>query len=178
MPLPTTLNYRVPRPVKRVQRRVEEYIKKWADNRKYFFAFDKAGGLTLPTTWTDIAFDSVKIHDADAFRYAEGAVMVLKNLRVLVAINVTAEVSAATRRYFQIRLARNTGRGWGPVEGSISGGYARTSTEPYGHSSILMPIDLNKDDQIKLQGMSSHATEVTTTANACRMYVEGKNYGD
>lgn len=152
-------------------------MERWGNARKYLFAYDGAGGLTLPTDWVDVTFDTVSIVDADTFRFANGVLTVLKDCRV----RVVCEMSAATstdERYSVWRLVKDTGNGFSEVPGARSYAYHRTGTVPYGSASINMILNLKADMKIKLQGQSSHATEVTTVADTCRFFAERVIYGD
>lgn len=158
--------------------RVKVFMERWGNARKYFFAYDKDGAIAITTSWTDITYDSKPVHDTDAFTYFEGMVVARKKMRVFVSADVTMQVSGANRRYFQIRLAKDTGNGFAAIPGSLSGGSCDVSTEPYGYAGINMPVTLNEGDKIKVQGKSSHATEVTTSVGACRLYLRVEIYGD
>lgn len=152
-------------------------VEQWSDARKYLFAYDAAGGLTLPTTWVDINFDTTSIIDSDTFRFANGVVTVLHDCRAKIVFEASAQTST-DRRYSAWRLVKNVGNGYSEIPGSRSYAYHRITGVPYGSTSIRMLLDVKANASLKLQGKSSHATEVTTVANTCRLSVERVIYGD
>lgn len=157
--------------------RLKAVVEGWGNARRYFFAFDKAGGQTIPTDWTDLAFDTKEICDNDLFRFGNGVLTVLSACRVEIECEITAETSG-DRRYFGVRIIKDVGNGFSEVSCARSYGYCRISTVPYGFVGVRRIMNVAKDTKIKIQGISSDATEVTTTANCCRFSVRRVIYGD
>ena len=153
-------------------------VERWGNARKYFFAYDAAGGLTLPTSWVDIEFDTMEIIDRSLFSHANGVVTISEDCRVLVDCEVTAEATNIIRHYAAWRLSKDVGNGFSEVPGSRVYTYHRNGTIPYGSASIRMLLDVRAGTKIKLQGKSTHATEVETTANTCRMSIRRVINGD
>lgn len=153
-------------------------VERWGNARKYFFAYDAAGGLTLPTDWVDVKFDTVKIVDRSLFSYASGAVTVSRDCRILIDCEMTAEATSTTRYYAAWRLVKDVGGGFSEISGSRAYSYCRTTAVPYGSASIRMLLDVRAGTKIKLQGESTHDTEVETTADTCRISIRRVIHGD
>lgn len=159
-------------------RRIKEVVERWAGARKFLSAWDVAGGRTVPTTWVDLLFDTTDIMDSDAFSFANGVITFKTSGFYIIHYDATCQCSNTTRYYAAFRMVKNIGAGWSELPGTRAYGYCRTTDVPYGGGSCTRPILVQAGTQIKVQAMSTHDTEVVTTANACRLSVEKKIYGD
>lgn len=159
--------------------KLKTVVEAWGTVMRYFSAYDVVGGQTVPTSWVDVLFDTTDLIDSDMFSFANGVVTFKKNVSLAVVhFDAACQCSNVTGYYTMFRLAKDVGSGWSEVPGSRAPGYCRTTTIPYGSCSCERPMrNVRESTKIKLQAMSSHNTEVVTTANACRLSVETKIYG-
>lgn len=140
-----------------------------------FFAYDTAGGIVLPTSWTDITFDTEVRKDA-LFAHGDDAAEVTVNEDGW--YEITAEcsdtVSDNTRSHAEFRLMRDVGSGFNEIPGSRGYTYDRNLQDGQGSVTITRLIELDSGDIIKLEGQSDRLTQLTTLPETCRLMIERK----
>jgi len=139
----------------------------------YMFAYDSAGGQTVPTSWTDMTFDNTTRKD-DLYTFTPGNAEITLGMAgiYLIEADCGANVSDNTRSHSNWRLMADDGSGYAEIPGSRAYAYHRNSADGYDSIAIHVYVKYDSGAKIKLQGQSDRATQVSTLANSCRIYIE------
>lgn len=138
----------------------------------YFHAYDNAGGTTIPTSWTDVTFDTeVKKDTGYTFTAGNAEITIANAGWYMIIVDVAADVSDTSRSHADWRLTVDSGGGHAEMQGSRAATYHRTSADGRDSATITRLYQFSAGDKLKLQGLSDRTTQVTTVADACRITI-------
>ena len=140
----------------------------------YFSACDIAGGTALPTTWTDISFDTQKYVNSVVFSHTPGSANITANvtanyeIQADVTINQTA---GSTRSLGEIRLVKNGA----PISGTKGQIYSRNAAQGGGSATVRIVESITAGDIIKVQGIKVSGGNLLTYPEGCRVLLKKIN---
>jgi len=142
--------------------------------KSFFTAYDVAGGQTPGTAWGTLTFDTIGENYGSIVSYAtdDEDFYFLSDGSYSVRYDMSGQVSDSSRSHCHWKMQIDTGGGFADVPGSWSGTYHRTSADDEATGSAIVVINANSGDKIRIVGDSDRATQVTTVANGCRIYIE------
>lgn len=141
-----------------------------------FYAYHGAGGVTIPTSWTDLPWPNEIRQDGDYAHIGSSAIVGFTSAGdYKVTVDVAANVSDSSRSHVDWRLVLDTGGGFVEVDGSRAATYHRSAADGRNSASITILLEgITVGDELKVQGDSDRSTQVTTLPDGCRIYIEKK----
>lgn len=144
--------------------------------RGFFDAHDVGGGVTLPTTFVPVNWDTQDREDSDFYTFRGAA-----NYDVYFAVagdykityDITATCGANITRFQANAQAElyPTGGPWAVIPGTVRACYLRNAA-PQSSMSCTKIVTVAAGDYMRIQAKSNHATFVTTVANGCSWTIE------
>lgn len=136
--------------------------------------YDAAGGTTVSSITSDITFDNEGRKDSDYYTHgADSAeVTIVQAGDYLISYDMSAKVSDGTRSNVDWEMQVNTGGGFADIPGTWAGTYHRTSADDENTGGCTCVYSASAGDIVKVIGTSDRATQVTTVAHGCRLYIE------
>ena len=143
---------------------------------RLFCAYDGAGGTTIATSYTDIPWDN-QITAGDDYTHSTTINPAEITINTAGWYELTFEASAdsadgTNRHQVTWRVARDTGGGYAVAAGTYAGSYHRVTARGLNTATITRLYNFGAGDKVKLQGLSTHATNVTTYAGGSRVIIK------
>lgn len=141
-----------------------------------FFAYNGEGGTNVPTSETDLPWDTEVRKDANYTHTAASAeISVSKPATYLVLVDISAAntntVDDRSSAEWYVKVDPNGKGEWAEAAGSRAGSYHRIYPDGNDTAQIFCFVDLNDNGIIKVCGISNNAADVDTIVNGCRIFI-------
>lgn len=126
----------------------------------YFDAYDSTGGTVITTSWTNVPLtverikSSVFSHDSSS-----PEVIINKAGTYIVIARVTTTINTGTNRSdSSMQIVKDIGTGYVVVPGTTAVMYNRTLNVGENTGTVIVVLELNADDRIKIQAKRDNGT--------------------